>query len=233
MPCERLPHLVGNFQLHSSHTPPRPSTYSLDRLPGTALTNMAHSSPKDHDVSPQPTMHLQSLAEPSKHQAIQPKASPPLPKLEFEGQEQETLSMSISTPTQTHIETISLSMIDLINTHTFNLPSWSPLIAPSFRASPHPPHLPLNAPPEEFLSFMSELYAENPEWRCRCADLSSQVEGNTGEVFMNIETRGIPEGIVTRSCAVLRFREGKKGGWRCVGFLGANGGAGLEGMGFV
>lgn len=54
--------------------------------------------------------------------------------------------------------------------------------------------------------------------------------GGTAEVFMNLETTGIPPGIVTRSCAVIKFRE-MKGGWKCVGFLGVNGGPGLEGEG--
>lgn len=53
------------------------------------------------------------------------------------------------------------------------------------------------------------------------------VDGKEGEVFMNVETEGIPVGIVTRSCAIVKFREMKKG-WRCVGYEGVNGGPGLE-----
>lgn len=135
------------------------------------------------------------------------------------------------TPTEieSHLISVAKTFVQAINIRDFhpNSPLWSSM-CDSFRASPHPPNPPVNVPRLEWLEWMHQLYEANPEWKMECMDASCYVEKKEGEVFMNLETSGIPPGIVTRSCALVKFRE-LKTGWRCVGFLGVNGGPGLEG----
>lgn len=134
-----------------------------------------------------------------------------------------------------HLESISLAMTDLINAQNFTLAAWSPLLAPSFRGSPGTsnghPSPPLRCTRQEFVTFMADVLEKYPKWECRVLDLNSEVEGNAGTVWQNLETKGLPsEEIITRSFVEITFRRERKGGrWRAVGFVGAHGGIGLDG----
>lgn len=131
-----------------------------------------------------------------------------------------------------YLEWHTRQMIQLMDSHNFDLDNWSQLLAPSFYGTPGTSTSHLRCNRQDFVHFIAAIYIKFPNWRVRLLDVNVELEGqsNTATVWQDVVTEGVPSnGIATRSYTKLVVRRQKGGQWKAVGMESMHGGMGLDG----
>ncbi|KAF2162464.1 hypothetical protein M409DRAFT_58229 [Zasmidium cellare ATCC 36951] len=120
---------------------------------------------------------------------------------------------------ESHIKNLVLTMINAMNTRDFNpsSPAWKPT-TPDFVSEPsfHMNYLAVSL--HDFLRLFDEQTRDHPEYFCEVKEVNVHVNSKRDHAvcFTEVETNGLPIGIVRSSVGIVEFvRVGEGEGWKC------------------